>query len=203
MLAGLEAVHRQQPLAEGVPLEEARTRWWPRTPAAIVDRVVAELTAAGRVVARDTLALAGHAVALSPEETEVLERLEARVRDAGLQPPDQATLAADLRRPPAVVERVLRLLLKRKRLVRLDTLVFHQEALERLKAEIAARQDGGTRRPGHRGRAGVQGRLRRHAEVRDTATRIPGQGTCDATGRGRAGRALTAGRRISPSCRRP
>ncbi len=140
MLAGLEAVHRQQPLAEGVPLEEARTRWWPRTPAAIVDRVVAELTAAGRVVARDTLALAGHAVALSPEEAEVLERLEARVRDAGLQPPDQSRLAADLRRPPAVVERVLRLLLKRKRLVRLDTLVFHQEALERLKVEIAARK---------------------------------------------------------------
>ena len=35
---------------------------------------------------------------------------------------------------------MLRLLLKRKRLVRLDTLVFHQEALERLKAEIAARK---------------------------------------------------------------
>jgi selenocysteine-specific elongation factor len=140
LLAGLEAFHAQQPLADGVPLDDARTRWLARIPPPVVDRLVAELAAGGRVVARDTLALAGHAVALSPEESAVRDALEARFRAAGLHPPDPATLAAELGRPPAVVERVMRLLLKRRQLVRLDTLVFHQEALAQLKTEIAARK---------------------------------------------------------------
>jgi selenocysteine-specific elongation factor len=140
VLAGLETFHAQQPLAEGMPLEDARTRWLPRLAPPIAERLVAELVASGRVVARDTLALAGHAVALSPEETAVLEALEARLRAAGLQPPDPATLAADLRQPPAVVDRVLHLMLKRRRAVRLEALVFHHDALAQLKAEIAARK---------------------------------------------------------------
>ena len=142
LLAGIAAFHRAQPLAVGVPLEAARARWFAKAPPPIVDRVVADLAASGRVVARDTIALAGHRLALTDEETEVLERLEATFRAAGLQPPDAspATLAAEYRRPAAVVERILQLLVKQKRLVRLDTLVFHHDVLERLKAEIAARK---------------------------------------------------------------
>jgi selenocysteine-specific elongation factor len=140
MLAGIEAFHRAQPLAEGLPLEEARTRWFAVAPPAVFEKVVAELAAAGRVVARDTLAAAGHRLVLSDEETEVAQRLEVRLRDAGVQPPDVTALAAEWRRSPAVVDRVVQLLVKQRRLVRLDALVFHPAALERLKAEIAARK---------------------------------------------------------------
>ena len=142
LLAGLAAFHRAQPLAAGMPLEEARARWFAKGPPPIVDRIVADLAAAGRVVARDTIALAGHRLALTGEESEVFERLEATFRAAGLNPPDPspASLAAEYRRPPALVERVLQLLVKQKRLVRLDTLVFHHDALEQLKAEVAARK---------------------------------------------------------------
>ena len=143
LLAGIAAFHRAQPLAVGVPLEEARARWPAKAPPPIVDRVVADLATSGRVVARDTIGLAGHRLALTDEETEVLERLELKFRGAaGLQPPDAspATLAAEYRRPAAVVERILQLLVKQKRLVRLDSLVFHHDVLERLKAEIAARK---------------------------------------------------------------
>jgi selenocysteine-specific elongation factor len=142
LLAGIAAFHRAQPLAAGIPLEEARARWFAAAPPAIVDRVVAELAAAGRIVARDTIALAGHRLALTEEETEVLGRLETQFREAGLNPPDAspAALATVHRHPPPLVERVLQLLVKQKRLVRLDTLVFHRDALERLKAEVAARK---------------------------------------------------------------
>ncbi len=140
MVTGIEAFHRGQPLADGLPLEEARTRWFAKAPPAVFDRVVAELAAAGRVVARDTIAAAGHRLVLSDEETEVARRLDERLRAAGVQPPDVAALAAEWRRPPAVVERVVQLLVKQKRLVRLDTLVFHAAALDQLKAEIASRK---------------------------------------------------------------
>jgi selenocysteine-specific elongation factor len=140
LLAGIAAFHRQQPLAEGLPLEEARARWFARTPAPVVERVVGELVAAGRVVARDTIALAGHRVALSAEESDVLAQLDARFRDAGLHPPDVAALAGELRRPGALIDRMLQHLVKQKRLIRVDTLVFHQAALDRLKADMAARK---------------------------------------------------------------
>ena len=57
---------------------------------------------------------------------------------AGLTPPDRAALAATLGLPPAQVERALTLLVRQKALVRLDTLVFHASALERLKREVRA-----------------------------------------------------------------
>ncbi len=194
MLAGIDAFHRGQPLAEGLPLEEARTRWFAAAPPAIFSRVVADLSASGRVAARDTIALATHRLALTDEEAEVRARLDERFLAAGLNPPDVTALAAEWRRPAAVVDRVLQLLVKQRRLVRLDTLVFHHEALDRLKADIAGRKVAAAGGQRHPRREGVQGHLRPVAEVCDSASRVPGQGTCDAASRGRAGRALTLNR---------
>jgi len=142
LLAGVQAFHRAQPLAAGLPLEEARTRWFGAAAPAIAARVFAELAAAGHIVARDTIALAAHRPALSDEEADLLTRLEARFRAAGLTPPDGsvAALAAELGRPAATVERVLQLALRQRRLAKLDTLVFHPEALAALKADMARRK---------------------------------------------------------------
>jgi len=142
LLAGVQAFHQAQPLAAGLPLEDARTRWFAAVAPPIAARVFADLAAAGRIVARDTIALAGHRLDLSPEEADVLARLETRFRDAGLTPPDGSVmaLAGELGRPAATVERVLQLALRQRRLVRLDTLVFHPEALAALKADMARRK---------------------------------------------------------------
>ena len=146
MLSGLAEFHRAQPLSPGVPLDDARGRWFPRTPPAVFERVVGELVNAGRVVATDTVALASHRVSLSPDEAALHEQLERRFRLAALTPPDPSLLGAELGRPQALVDRVLQVLLKGKCLARVDTLVFHTEALERLKRDIAglkASADGG------------------------------------------------------------
>ena len=108
-----------------------------------VREIVAELVAAGTVTATDTLALASHRVTLSPEETQVYEWLDRRFAAAGYTPPDAAALAAESRRAPALVERVVQLMVKQKRLIRVDTLVFHRDVLERLKQEVAARKAAG------------------------------------------------------------
>ncbi len=141
MLAGLAEFHETHPLAAGPSLEDARGRWFRAVPGAVVDGVVASLVAAGRIVATDTLALASHRVALSAEDAATRAWLEQRYRDAGLAPPDVGALPGEARRPAAAIDTLLQILVKAKTLVRVDTLVFHAEVLERLKAEIRARKD--------------------------------------------------------------
>ena len=46
------------------------------------------------------------------------------------------------RRPAPVVDRMLKLLLRQKALVRVDVLLFHDEALKRLKAEVTGLKSG-------------------------------------------------------------
>lgn len=138
LLAGLAAFHAAQPLQPGPGLEDARTRWFRGVPPAVVDAVIAGLVRQQRVVATGTLALAGHRVTLSPDETALEAWLDERLRAGALAPPDLATLAGESGRPPALVERVVQHMLKTKALVRVDTLVFHQAALAALRRDIAA-----------------------------------------------------------------
>ena len=142
LLAGLADFHRLQPLAPGLGLEDARGRFFRVVPPPVVDRVLAGLVAGRRLVATDTLALASHRVSLSAEDQTTHEWLERRFRDAGLAPPaaDVVALAGEAGRPAAAVETLLQLLLKARQLVRVDSLVFHREVLDRLKAEIRARK---------------------------------------------------------------
>ena len=143
MMASLAAFHQTSPLAAGMPLEEVRGRWFAATPPAVFDRIIAALVAAGTVSAKDTLALASHRVTLTDEETQVYAWVDRRFAEAGFSPPDAAALAAESRRAPALVERIVQLMVKQKRLVRVDTLVFHHDVLERLKQEVAARKGTG------------------------------------------------------------
>ncbi len=143
VLTGLAGFHQGSPLATGMPLEEVRGRWFAALPPSVFERIIAELVAAGTVTATDTLALASHRVALTPEETQVYAWLDRRFAGAGFSPPDASTLAAESRRAPALVERVVQLMVKQKRLVRVDTLVFHRDVLDRLKQEVAARKGAG------------------------------------------------------------
>jgi selenocysteine-specific elongation factor len=82
--------------------------------------------------------LTTHRVALSPEETRAHAAIERAYRDGGLKPPDAASVAASTGVPAAVADRMLKLLQRQKVLVRVDVLLFHDEALKRLKAEVTA-----------------------------------------------------------------
>lgn len=138
MLAGLADYHAAHPLQAGPGLEDAKTRWFRGVAPAVVEAAIAGLAAEGRVVATDTLSLAGHRPTLSADETALEAWLEARYRSAGLAPPDLASLPVEARQPAPLVERVVQHMVKTKVLVRLDTLVFHRDVLDRLKREIAA-----------------------------------------------------------------
>jgi selenocysteine-specific elongation factor len=141
--AMLSEHHRAQPLSDGIPREEARERLLGRGQAAVFERALEELSTAGTIVVRDRIALAGHRVALSPEEERARQAIERIVRDADLKPPDPASLAAAAGVSPMIVDRMIKLLLRQKVLVKIDTLVFHEEALRRLKAAVTSLKAGG------------------------------------------------------------
>lgn len=134
----LDAHHRAQPLSEGMPREEVREKLMGRTSALIFERVLDDLAAKGVVVGRDRLSLAGHRLVLSSEEERARAAIEHLFRDAGLRPPDVASLPSAAGVAPAVVDRMVKLLQRQKVLVPIEGLLFHEDALARLKAEVAA-----------------------------------------------------------------
>jgi selenocysteine-specific elongation factor len=135
--ATLIAHHRTQPLSEGIPREALREQLFGHGHAAVFERALADLGAAGAIAARERVALASHRVELSPEEDRARAAIERAYRDAGLKPSDAAAIAAEAGIAPAVADRVMKLLQRQKVLVRIDVLVFHEDALRRLKTEVA------------------------------------------------------------------
>jgi selenocysteine-specific elongation factor len=145
LVSALQAHHEAQPLSGGMPREEARERVFGRAASAVFEHVLAELVAQQRIVATDRLALASHRVSLSPEEARAEEAIEQLFREAGLAPPDEAAVVAAAKVPALVVDRVAKLLVRQKRLVKIDTLLFHADALAQLKEDVR----------GMKGQAGV------------------------------------------------
>jgi len=134
--------HRALPLSDGLPREEARERVFSRAHPAVFDVVMTRLGSTGRLVGTDRLALATHRVTLSPAHSDALDRVERAFREAGLRPPDAAGLAGELGLPAAQVDQSITLLVRQKRLVRIETLWFHSEALARLKLDVAGLKRG-------------------------------------------------------------
>src|SRR6266571_9354960 len=68
IVAALTQHHRAQPLSEGVPREELREHLFARGHAAVFDRALADLSAAGTIVVKDRVALSTHRMELTPDE---------------------------------------------------------------------------------------------------------------------------------------
>ena len=147
VLAAIDAHHRDQPLSEGLPREEARERLFGRAHPSVFEQVIADLVGAGAITARDRLARSTHRVSLSDDEVKAQAAIEGACRTAGLTPPDLASLAEVAGVAPEVAERVAKWLMRQKVLVKVEALVFHTESLRTLKAEIAALKPKGSSEP--------------------------------------------------------
>jgi len=134
----LTAHHKSQPLSEGMPREELREQLFARGHAAVFDRALADLFAAGTIFMKDRVALSTHRLELTPEEERARAAIDRVYREAGLKPPDAAAVTAAAWAPGAVVDRMLKLLQRQKTLIKIDVLLFHEEALRQLKAEVTA-----------------------------------------------------------------
>ncbi len=137
LLAAVAAHHRAEPLTEGMPREEARERLFARAGPGVFEHVLARLAAEQRLTGRDRLALAGHRLALSPEEERARSGIERLFLDAGLKPPEASEIPGALGIRPDIADRMVKLLVRQKTLVRVETHVFHEKALERLREDVA------------------------------------------------------------------
>jgi selenocysteine-specific elongation factor len=138
ILKALTAHHKSHPLAGGIPREELRAQLFARGHAAVFDRALADLSGAGTIFVKERVALASHRVELTPEEERARTAIDRAYREGGLKPPDASALAAAIGSPTPVVDRMLKLLQRQKTLVKVDVLLFHDEALKQLKADVSA-----------------------------------------------------------------
>ena len=132
--------HASHPLSEGLPREEARQRLFRHGAPAVFEAALEELAGDGRLLVRDHLALASHHVTLSPEETRASEAVQALLIGAGLRPPTPSSIREELGCDAAVLDRVLKLLVRQQRVVRVGALVFDTAALETLKHDVRGLQ---------------------------------------------------------------
>ena len=123
-------------MVKGLPREEARERLFRHGSPAVFEAVLDQLVGDDRLRARDHLALTSHHVTLSPEETRASEGVQALLGDAGLRPPAPAALREQLGYETAVLDRVLKLLVRQKRVVRVGALVFDSGALDTLRQDV-------------------------------------------------------------------
>jgi selenocysteine-specific elongation factor len=142
--AAVEQYHASQPLSPGLPREEARERLFGSASGEVFDAVLSTLAAAGQIVARDTLALAGHQLSLSPEEARARDVLTVTYREAGFAPPDPRAAGEAAGVNPAVGDRMVKLLIREKSLVRLGDVLFHADTLARLKSDLREMKARGT-----------------------------------------------------------
>lgn len=136
LIGAVAAHHQAQPLSEGLPREEGRERFFGLAPVSLFDSVIKRLSGSGRLTGRDRLALPGRGVSLSDEEAHVRDALDRVFREAGMAPPDLSAAAAAAGVSLPIADRIAKLLLRQKTLVKIDTLLFHAEALERLKRDV-------------------------------------------------------------------
>jgi selenocysteine-specific elongation factor len=147
LLTGLvEQHHRDVPDSEGMPREEVRDRL--RVAAPVLDALVGELSRAARLVGRERLALSGRRAAFADHDRAAMSALESILRDCGLRPLDVSELAARSGLGPQMVERMLALLVREKRVVRLGGLPFHRDALDGLVTQVRAMAGTTGQQPG-------------------------------------------------------
>jgi selenocysteine-specific elongation factor len=132
------AYHREHPMEDGIPREEARVRACAHAAPGTFERVIEELVHQGRITATDRIGVAGRRADANGPEAVARDAIAARYRDAGLRPPDQAAMAEALGLPPAQVSNMVAWLVRQKTLVRVEGLVFHEAALRQLKADVAS-----------------------------------------------------------------
>ena len=138
LVALVAASHKANPMSDGLPREEAREKIFARVAPAVFERVVEALKAAKTLVGSERLAQPSHKASVAGADDQVRTAIIDAYLAGGLKPPDAAAIEASIKAPRAIVEKVSALLLREKVLVKLDTIVFHGAALQKLKEEVTA-----------------------------------------------------------------
>ena len=140
MVAALDAFHRTNPLTGGIGKGELMERLG--LDEAVFQSLIDSLVRDKKIeVSAEQVRLAGRGVAMKGEEAESQRQIEQAFASAGLKVPALNDVLAGVKVDRARAQKIVTLLLRDKVLVKLsDELVFHRDALESLRRQIAAQK---------------------------------------------------------------
>jgi selenocysteine-specific elongation factor len=138
IVGATEAFHKKNPLVGGISKEELRTLV-DATPD-VFEPVIALLIQAKKIeTAGELVRLPGRGVVMKDEEAESRKIIEDAFASAGLKVPALHEVISGLRIDKVRAQKIVTLLLRDKILVKVSAeLVFHRDALEELRRQIAA-----------------------------------------------------------------
>ena len=131
--------HQKNPLLPGVARQDLRGRDLQDAPAFLMDALIAD--AKDIVAEGETVRSRGHKLVLKEDEEQARAAIERAFDETGLAVPSLPEVLAKSGVEAARARSLLQILLREKRLVRIgDDLVFHQSAIEKLRAMLAVRK---------------------------------------------------------------
>lgn len=145
----IQAHHKREPLARGLPKEVLRERFFGGASPDFFRAMIAELETAGSLVAeKEIVRLREHTLELSPADARLRQGLEAVYREAGLAAP---SVAEAMTRSGVAssqhARRILQLLIDSGALVKVHgDMFFHRDALENLIRKISEYADAHSER---------------------------------------------------------
>jgi selenocysteine-specific elongation factor len=130
MLQAIEEFHRRFPESPGIQPDELRQSCGLEK--SVLEGLVAMLAGQGRLAQRSgRLASPRHQATFSDEDSRRLEKIEGLFRQAAFSPPSPEEIAAQTGEPAAAVRKAVGILREHGRLVQVEDLWFHREAVDR------------------------------------------------------------------------
>jgi selenocysteine-specific elongation factor len=137
--SALAGYHKQNPLQPGMPKEDLRARVIAGSPPFLLDVLLK--SAPGIVAEGDTIRLASHKLALKGDEEQALAKIEGAFRQNGLTVPAASEVLKTCGVDAVRARSLLQILFREKRVVKVaEDLLFHPEALNQVRALLAARK---------------------------------------------------------------
>jgi selenocysteine-specific elongation factor len=136
----VESFRKENPLQAGIAREVLRSGLGRRVRPEVFRAALQELVAQKKLeVQGDVVKPPGSQVTLLPEESQAKEQIEKAFQSAGLTVPATKEVLGGLSVDPARAEKLLRILMAEKNLVRVSPeLIFHRSALTQLREQLSA-----------------------------------------------------------------
>jgi selenocysteine-specific elongation factor len=139
LVKAVREFHRTQPLLPGIARQDLRSRELPGAPLFLLEALLA--AARDLAVEGETVRLRTHSLVLKQDEAQARAAIERAFEQAGLSTPAVPEVLAKSGVGAAQARSLLEILLREKRLVRInEELVFHSSAIDRLRHDLAARR---------------------------------------------------------------
>ena len=136
-LAAVRQFHAQSPESPGMTPDQLRQATAMEKD--VLDGAIEALRAAGKLVERNQrLAAAEHRTAFATQDAAHLEQIEGLLRHEAFHPPGPEQIAEKTGLPAATVQKILKILLEHQRVVKVEDLLFHREAVDRAREILSA-----------------------------------------------------------------